>query len=161
MQKIVLLFVFVLCLTFKVNAQLNRYIIELKDKSNNTFTLAAPWEYLSHRALQRRDRYNIPIDSFDLPVTAMYVDSIRLAGDVTILNTSKWLNQVAILTTDAEALIKINSFSFVKTTLAVAPFTSTNFVVIDKFKEPVIPNPETNFAPYPLLKTLMHFTIMV
>jgi hypothetical protein len=41
-----------------------------------------------------------------------------LAGAVTILNSSKWLNQVAIQTTDAAALNKINAFPFV---LSYAP----------------------------------------
>lgn len=95
------------------HAQFSRYIIKLKDKGSNPFSISNPGQYLSQRALDRRARYNIAIDSADLPVTPRYIDSIRLAGDVTILNTSKWLNQVAIQTTDAAALVKINSFPFV------------------------------------------------
>src|SRR4029077_21137981 len=60
-----------------------------------------------------RVRQHISIDSTDLPITPRYIDSIRLAGNVTILNRSKWLNQVCIQTTDAAALAKINSFPFV------------------------------------------------
>ncbi len=97
-----------------------RYIIKFKNKGTNPFSISNPSSYLSPRALQRRARYNIAIDSLDLPVTPRYVDSVRLAGVVTILNTSKWLNQVTIKTTDATALVKINSLPFVASTAAVA-----------------------------------------
>ncbi len=97
-----------------------RYIIKFKDKGTNPFSIANPSAYLGTRALQRRARYNIAIDSLDLPVTPRYVDSVRLAGVVNILNTSKWLNQVTIQTTDAAALVKINNFPFVVSAVAVA-----------------------------------------
>ncbi len=110
----------ILCfLSVAAQAQMTRYIVKLKDKSFNSFSTLNPSQYLSARALQRRIRYNIAIDSTDLPVTQRYIDSIRLAGVVTILNTSKWLNQVLIKTTDAAALIKINSFPFVISTRAI------------------------------------------
>ncbi|MEO7265733.1 MAG: S8/S53 family peptidase [Ferruginibacter sp.] len=110
----------ILCfLSIATKAQMTRYIVKLKDKSFNSFSTSNPSQYLSARALQRRTRYNISIDSTDLPVTQRYIDSIRLAGAVTILNTSKWLNQVAIRTTDAAALAKINSFPFVISTQAI------------------------------------------
>ncbi len=97
-------------------AQFSRYIVRLKDKGTNPFSISNPSQYLTARSIQRRTKYNIAIDSFDLPITPRYIDSIRLAGAVTILNSSKWLNQVAIQTTDAAALAKINSFPFVLST---------------------------------------------
>ncbi len=118
-------------------AQFTRYIIKLKNKSNNSFSINDPTQYLSARAIEHRIRYNIAIDSTDLPVTASYLDSIRLAGAVTILNTSKWLNQVAIQTSDAAALIKINNFSFVISSMGAAALQNSN--TVDKFasiKEP-------------------------
>jgi serine protease AprX len=90
-----------------------RYIIKLKDKAGTPFTLSNPGQFLSQRAIARRTRHNIAIDSADLPVIKRYVDSIRLAGAVTILNTSKWLNQVCFQTSDAAAIAKINGFPFV------------------------------------------------
>lgn len=105
--------VFFLSIT-ESEAQFTRYIIRLKDKGFSPYSLSDPSQYLSSRAIQRRARYGIMLDSADLPVTPRYIDSIRLAGAVTILNTSKWLNQVAIQTTDAAALAKIASFPFVQ-----------------------------------------------
>lgn len=101
-------------------AQQTRYIIKFKNKATNPFTIANPSAYLSPKALLRRQKYTIGIDSTDLPVTPRYIDSVRLAGNVTILNSSKWLNQLTIQTTDATALAKINNFAFVQYTTAVA-----------------------------------------
>ncbi len=125
MQKNLLLFF--LCLIFSLcsHAQLTRYIVKFRDKNSNPFSLSNPSQYLSQRAIDRRLRYNIAIDSADLPVTPGYIDSLRLSGNVTILNVSKWLNQVAIQTTDAIALNKIANFPFVLSSSPVASkFTS-------------------------------------
>lgn len=98
----------------------SRYIVRFKDKATTPYTFANPSAYLSQRAIERRTRYNIPTDSTDLPVTPRYIDSVRLAGAVTILNVSKWLNQVSIQTDDSAALVKIAAFPFVEKAAAVA-----------------------------------------
>src|SRR5687767_13076208 len=115
MKRSLLWLLVVLCTAETATAQLSRYIIQLNDKATSPFSFAQPQQYLSQRSIDRRTRYNIAIDSTDLPVTPRYLDSLRAVPNVTILNTSKWLNQVAIQTTDAAAIQKINSFSFVKT----------------------------------------------
>ncbi|MEO5681115.1 MAG: S8 family peptidase [Chitinophagaceae bacterium] len=110
-----------LAFSFSARAQYSRYIIRLKDKNGTSFSFSNPAAYLSAKALARRTRYKIAIDSTDLPIRAAYLDSIKAVPNVTILNVSRWLNQVCIKTTDpATAMAKINSFSFVKSTNAVA-----------------------------------------
>ncbi|MEJ7611761.1 MAG: S8 family serine peptidase [Ferruginibacter sp.] len=141
-QLFTLLFIFLVCGN-ATHAQ-TRYIVKFKDKGTNPFSIANPSQYLSPRALARRTRYNNPIDSADLPVTPRYIDSIRLAGAVTILNSSKWLNEVAFRTTDPVALAKINTFPFVISNTAVASF-SGNTVPVNKRPDSVsadIPPPE-------------------
>lgn len=125
-MKKILLFVFIALFVANTNsqAQFTRYIVKLRDKGTNPFSLSNPIQYLTQRSLDRRARYNIAIDSTDLPITPRYIDSIRLAGAVTILNSSKWLNHVAIQTSDAAALAKINSFPFVVSTGPIAARTS-------------------------------------
>jgi serine protease AprX len=108
------------CIIFTTIQAQTRYIIKFKDKGTSPFSIANPSQYLSQRALQRRARYNILIDSLDLPVTPRYIDSVRLAGTVTVLNASKWLNEVTIKTTDTAALTKINSFLFVVSSMPIA-----------------------------------------
>ena len=124
------------------HAQFTRYIIRLKDKGTNPYSIAIPSQYLTARAIQRRIRYGIPIDSTDLPITPRYIDSIRLAGAVTIINVSKWLNQVAILTTDAAALTKINGFPFVISALPIAAFAQPTDHPVKKQLD--VPNPPGN-----------------
>ena len=118
------------------HAQFTRYLVRLSDKATNPFSISNPSQYLSARAIQRRARFNIPIDSADLPVTPRYLDSIRMAGAVTILNVSKWLNQVAIQTSDANALAKINSFPFV---ISAGPIGALMVSPVKKFFD--VPNP--------------------
>lgn len=109
------------CILMTGYAQPGRYLVQFKDKAGTTFSLSAPGQYLSQRAIERRARYGIAIDSTDLPVNAWYLDSLRLSGTVTLLNISKWLNQVTIQTTDAAALEKIAAMPFVKNTSLIAP----------------------------------------
>jgi serine protease AprX len=126
-MKKILLILFSFCIAVQVaQAQYTKYIIKLKHKGDNPYSISNPSAYLTPRALARRTRYSIAIDSSDLPITPRFIDSIRLAGAVTILNSSKWLNQIAIQTTDAAALTKINNFPFVLSTGPLAPFAGTN-----------------------------------
>ena len=103
-----------------LNAQFTKHIVQLTDKKGSTHTIANPSTYLSSKAIQRRVRQQIIIDSTDLPIIKAYIDSIRNIPNVTLLNYSKWLNQVLIETADAGALSKINSFPFVKTSRPIA-----------------------------------------
>ncbi|MDQ6813468.1 MAG: S8 family peptidase [Bacteroidota bacterium] len=119
----------------RADGQYNKLIIQLTDKGTSIFSFSKPSEFLSQRAIQRRTRFNIAIDSLDIPVNIKYVDSIRNAGNVNILSTSKWLNQVLIETNDLTALKKIGLFAFVKTTKGVGNRSAAT-IKNDKFREP-------------------------
>ena len=142
---VLLLFIASGFLSLNCHAQFSRYIVRFKDKGSNPYAINNPSAYLTNRAIQRRARYGIAIDSLDLPVTPRYLDSVRLAGAVTILNTSKWLNQVAIQTNDAAALVKINGLPFVAGVNALG----TNFIqpVNKQFDPPVLSQPNTPMTP--------------
>ncbi|SFE86403.1 Por secretion system C-terminal sorting domain-containing protein [Chitinophaga sp. CF118] len=99
-----------------LKAQVPRYIISFKDKQKNPFSLSEPPAFLSQRAIERRNRQHISIDSADLPVTPAYIDSIAKSGNIKILYTSRWFNYVAIQTNDVPALEKIRHYSFVNST---------------------------------------------
>ncbi len=146
MQKIIQIIVLLLFCWSTGQSQSGRYIIQLTDKAFNPFSLNEPSAFLSQRAILRRIKYNIAIDSTDLPVTARYLDSIRLSGAVTILNSSKWLNQVAIQTSDAAALVKINNFPFVKTATGVAAFGADAIPRSAKFLPQQSPAPDNIIA---------------
>lgn len=122
-------------------AQFTRHIIELTDKKGTIHALSNPQTFLSSEAIARRKHFNIAIDSTDLPVSKVYLDSIAKAGKVEILNSSKWLNQVLIKTTDQAALNKISQFPFVKKRSPIANRPST--INEEKFIETVT---ETNVS---------------
>ena len=134
-----------LCFCFQSNAQFNRYLISFKDKAGTSFSLNNPGQFLSQRSIERRNRYNIAIDSSDLPVNNSYIESVRSAGNVTILNVSKWLNQISIFTTDATALTAINNLPFVTSALPIASRnsnTSFNKIFDTNFND--LPSDNTN-----------------
>lgn len=122
-------------------AQYTRHIIELTDKKGTSHSLSNPQTFLSAETIARRKQFNIAIDSTDLPVSKVYLDSIAKAGKVEILNSSKWLNQVLIKTSDQAALNKISQFPFVKKRSPIANRPSTSNE--EKFIETVT---ETNVS---------------
>jgi serine protease AprX len=148
MKKMALCLLVILSITQISKAQSTRYVIKFKDKGTNPYSLSNPSAYLSSRAIARRTRYTIAIDSTDLPVTPRYIDSVQLAGTVTILNISKWLNSVTIQTTDAAALAKINGFSFVQTSSPIAARMASdrNKFEQEQIQKPSVSHKETGIA---------------
>ena len=120
MKKILLLLLTGFIYFTGLQAQFSRYILQLKNKGATTNTLSNPSPYLSQRAINRRIRYNISLDSTDLPVPASYISQIQSIPNVTILNVSRWLNAVSIQTTDVNAISAINALPFVQNTSAIA-----------------------------------------
>jgi serine protease AprX len=120
MKKASLFFIISFLVINKSQAQFSRFIIKLKDKGAASFTIADPSAYLSSRAIERRTKYGIAIDSTDLPVPSSYITQIKNIPGVTVLNVSKWLNAVTIDTTDPGAISAINALPYVQTTSAIA-----------------------------------------
>ncbi len=144
MKKIYLVVVFLITASLTAKSQYTRYIVQLKDKKGGSHSLSNPSTYLSAKSIERRTRQKLTIDSTDLPVSAVYLDSIRLVANVSILNKSKWLNQVLISTNDANAITRINSFPFVKITAPVAAKAKPvdDNPILQKFKEPISSLPD-------------------
>jgi serine protease AprX len=137
-MKKVLVLVCILVFAISARSQFSKYVVVLKDKNNNPYNLNNPSAFLSGKSIARRTRQNIALDSTDLPIVPAYLDSIAASGTVSILNKSKWLNQVLIQSTDAAALAKIQSFPFVKFITGIAPRVAANAVSNrDKFNEQV------------------------
>ncbi len=121
MQRILLLILLLLFVPYeKAWSQFSRYIVRLKHKGGSAHTLANPSGYLSTRALDRRSRHNISIDSTDLPVSTAQLNQIRAIPNLTVLNTSKWLNAVSIQTSDANAISALNALPFVQSVSGIA-----------------------------------------
>lgn len=136
LMKKLLLFLCLLSAFVSISyAQSSRYIVRLKHKGATSYSLSNPISYLSQRALDRRTRYNISIDSTDLPVPSSYVTQIQNIPGVTVLNTSRWLNAITISTTDANAITAINALPYVQTTTGIAARIANNS--INEYKEEI------------------------
>ena len=137
MKKSFWLFIIITSIfTFKGYTQFSRYIIQLKDKNGSSFSTSNPSLFLTQRAIDRRLRYNIAITVTDLPVNTNYIESILSIGNVSLLNVSKWFNQVCILTTDPTAITKINALPFVQTTIPIAARTANFIKPVNKLSNP-------------------------
>ena len=121
----------------EAEAQFTSYIIKLKNKGGNPYSISTPSAYLSQRAIQRRTKYGIAIDSTDLPVTPSYITQIAAVANVTVLNVSKWHNSVSIKTSDPNAITTINGFAFVQSVAAIAP--RLQIPTVRKFNLPAEP----------------------
>lgn len=92
-----------------------KYRISLKDKAVTTYSLSRPEQFLSEKAIARRVKQHLPIDSTDLPVCEKYVDAIRKKG-VKIVVTGKWDNFVTVSCNDSLLIKKIAALPFVRST---------------------------------------------
>jgi len=108
---IIITFVISFC-TFQTNAQ-DFYWVAFSDKNNTEYSLSAPGVYLSDRAIQRRIRQSIPIDSLDLPVNENYIFDVVKAG-AKFIHASKWLNGVTVMAETDSFASKVLELPFVK-----------------------------------------------
>lgn len=92
--------------------------LTLTDKNGTPFSLSEPEKFLSSRAIERRRRQGIALDSTDLPVSPEYLTAIRKRG-VSVVGQSKWNNTVLVRGTDLQTLERLIKLPFVKKTLRV------------------------------------------
>lgn len=92
-----------------------KYRIRLKDKAATEYSLKYPEKFLSEKAIERRRKQNLPIDSTDLPVCRKYIDEIREQG-VAIVVSGKWNNFVTVSCNDTALIDRIAALPFVLST---------------------------------------------
>ncbi len=106
-----------LCLVFSAKAQ-DRYAVYFKYKPQTTLSLSKPGEFLTQKALNRRNREGIQADSLDLPVASKYITEVEALSNY-ILYSSKWMN-AAVLVTDKSKADQIAQLPFVSKVELVA-----------------------------------------
>ncbi len=114
-------------------AQINsgdKYFVKFTDKDNSPYSIQNPDEYLSQRAIDRRERYNIPIDVYDLPVNPQYIEGVANIG-VEVSNPTKWLNGIVVQTNDPSKIIEIEALPFVQSTVKNISFGDKNNNIIN------------------------------
>lgn len=103
-----------LACTLQMPAQVKtyKYRVNFRDKAETTYTLDNPSAYLSERALERRMRQRLPVDSTDLPVCQSYIDMLVGKG-VCPVSKSKWNNTVVVQVSDTSVIDKVAALPFV------------------------------------------------
>ena len=91
----------------------NVFRIHFTDKNNSPYSVLQPLDFLSSKAIDRRNRYSIAIDERDLPINEVYFDSILNYPGVELLAKSRWFNCITVAG-DSVMLNDILTYSFVK-----------------------------------------------
>lgn len=151
MKKLLFTFVATLLVsTLLAQVYPNKYFVRFTDKDNSPYSIGNPQEFLTERSIERRLRYNIPIDIYDLPVNPQYLQAVSDIG-VELINPTKWLNGVTVFTTDPSKIAEIEALSFVESTYKIAKLTG--------------PKPKAGFddeialnKPFQMNETLAHNT---
>lgn len=91
-----------------------KFWIQFTDKLNSPYSITNPSQFLSERAILRRNNQNISISENDLPVNKSYIDSVLNAGNFHIHNQSKWFNAITVSTNDSINITVLDNVSFVK-----------------------------------------------
>ena len=109
----------------------NRYWIQFDGKLaeelpagySTPYTLDAPTEFLSPKAIYRRALQNIAITAQDLPIPPSYIDTLRAMDGFKVILHSKWFNAVTIAVVDTAfdpyALLELPMVTDVKSVLCV------------------------------------------
>ena len=100
-----------------------RYFISFTDKANTGYSINTPEQYLSVRTIVKRQKYGIPIDSTDLPITVEYINELTTQGFV-IENKSRWFNGVVVSTFDS-LLIQTLDQHFIDTVISFGSWKNT------------------------------------
>ncbi|MCJ8163686.1 S8 family serine peptidase [Pontibacter sp. E15-1] len=95
-------------------AEEQKRLVYFTDKANTPFSISQPQDFLSAKALERRQRQQIPLSVRDLPVDPAYVTAVQNEG-VRVLYTSRWFN-AAVVQCSAQKLQEIEALPFVKKT---------------------------------------------
>ncbi|MDE0560842.1 S8 family serine peptidase [Algoriphagus sp. NF] len=111
MNRLLIFAVTLWLLPFLVEAQ-DRYAVFYKYKPQDGLNLDQPQDFLTDRALLRRAKEGVAVDSTDLPVTQRYVDEVYQLSHY-ILYQSKWLN-ASLIVTDMEGAKSISELPFVE-----------------------------------------------
>ena len=114
-MRISLMFLFALAISSAMaNDSTSHWFIEFKDKHNSLYSVDRPWEYLSVKAIDRRNKFRINIDEQDLPVNTEYVQTIDFLRGTRIVQTTKWLNGVEVILDESANIEDIRQQTFVK-----------------------------------------------
>ena len=102
----------------------DRYAVFYKYKPQEGFSLSQPNEFLTQKALDRRNKEGLSIDSLDLPVSQKYIAAVEEKSTY-ILYSSKWFN-ATVLVSDDQGLQELEALPFVDSVILIGRGFITN-----------------------------------
>lgn len=95
-----------------------KFRITLADKHATPYSFDHPEKFLSAKAIERRRRQHLELDSTDLPVSPVYIAGISAMG-CNVVSMSKWNNTVVVSVEDTARIADVRKLPFVKETRLV------------------------------------------
>lgn len=99
-----------------------KYRVTLTSKGKSEYSVNHPEQFLSQKALDRRQRQKIKVDESDLPISQEYIKGIADKG-VKVLLTSKWNCTVLVQCEDTTLMAAVNALPYVQSVRKVATYT--------------------------------------
>ena len=96
-----------------------QYAVYFKDKNNTPYSIENPLEFLSQKAIDRRNKYGITITEDDLPVNLSYIQTVNQKGAY-VRGVSRWSNSVLVYA-EEEMINTISNLDFVDKIVFVKP----------------------------------------
>ncbi len=127
-MKNIYFFLTVFLIVCHVNSQEEAWVY-LSDKADVATSIANPITILTQKAIDRKNRHGVSIDSRDVPVNETYIAQLKAATGITVMAKSKWFNAVHVRgsQTNIEALQNlgfVTSVDFADNSLNSSKFTS-------------------------------------
>jgi len=143
-MKYVATLLFSILISFS-SAQLieGKFFVKFTDKNNSPYSIENPSEYLSYRAIDRRENQGILVDESDLPVNPQYLSGVEAAG-AQLLNPTKWMNGVTVAISDLSIIPTIEALPYVEYVINVYEPVTVQAAISEK---PFFKNESYNLGP--------------
>ena len=89
-----------------------RFRVYLKDKGDAGYSVEKASDFLSAKAIERRQKNDIAVTASDFPISYVYLDSLCAVG-VTPIVQSKWLSTVVVESADSLLINDLKDLSIV------------------------------------------------
>ncbi len=143
MVKKLLIFSFLSFYFFSFAQQEDAWVY-LTDKQNVASSIANPINILTQKAIDRKAKHSVVIDSRDVPVNESYITLLKSATGITVMAKSKWFNAVHVRGTETNinnlltnpSITFIDHIDFADKSLNTTKTTKEKavFIIKDKFE---------------------------
>lgn len=109
----------------KAKAVQYAYQVIFTDKNSTPYSLSNPSLYLSARAIDRRTRQGIAIDSTDIPVNQTYINQVLTLTGGKFHEASRWFNFCVILVSDSAVIHSLDNRPYILGTKFIAYYADS------------------------------------